>query len=74
VKSFDPALPLESKMLGLRQSSEFTRGALDGKVEAAIGPNEVHGLAVEEADAPLHRPLVEAIRLCHLLLSHLPFH
>jgi len=50
-ESFDPALLLESKMLGLRQSSEFAGGALDGKVEARIGPDEVHGLVVEEADA-----------------------
>ena len=57
---------LESKMLGLRQSSEFTGGALDGKVEAGIGPDEVHGPVVEEADAPLLCPLVQVIRLCHL--------
>ena len=58
VKSFESALPLESTMLGLRQPPKSPRGAFDGKVKTHVGPNEVHGVAVEGADASLLRLLV----------------
>ena len=45
--SLDSALPLELKMLHVRQLAESARGEFNGKVEACTGPDEVHGLVVE---------------------------
>lgn len=51
-------MPLESKMLCFGQLAEFTRGTLDDKMEARTGPDEIHGLVAEEADASFLRFLV----------------
>jgi len=65
MESFDSALQPESKMLGFRQPTEFPRGAFDGKMEAHFGPDEVHGIVTEGADASLLGLLEQAISLCH---------
>lgn len=65
----DPALELESKMLRFRQPAERARSALDCQMEAQAGSHEVHGVAVEGADASLLRPFVQALRLRHSVKS-----
>ena len=68
VDSFDSALELEAAMFRVRQSPEYAGGALDGKMEACAGPDEVDCCAVEGSDAALLPVLDGAIGSCHRLM------